>query len=173
MPAEKTVRDLMIPIDEYPTIRAGALVQDAVTILQGTLGDPKGHRAVLVIDEDDSAVGVLTFRGLIKGLEPHALSDDIPQGSIDWLLEDADPGVYPEGLFALRSQSEAQKAVREIMEGINLITIGADAPLLKAIRIMIDHGVGSLPVLDGARVVGMIQINEIFSEIANVITTEG
>lgn len=171
MPHEKQVRDLMIPIEEYSTVPENAPVRDAVSILQKTLGDPKGHRSVLVIDEDGSAVGVLTFRDLLKALEPHMLSADIPRGSIDWLLADNDPAVYPEGLFAQRSKSEATKTVREIMENLNPITIQAGAPLLKAVHVMVHHGVGCLPVLDGDKVVGMIQINEIFREIANVITT--
>lgn len=170
MPNEKKVRDLMIPIDEYSTVSANALVRDAITVMQGTLGDPKGHRAVLVLDQDGSAVGVLTFRDLIQALEPRALTADIPRGSISWLLDSTDPEVYPEGFFAQRSESEANKTVREIMKDLELITIQADAPLLKAVHTMVHNRVGSLPVLDGDMVVGMIQINEIFREIADVIT---
>lgn len=171
MPQERKVRDLMIPIEKYSTIKANAMVGEAISVLQKTLEDRKAHRALLVINDAGSAVGVLTFRDLIKALEPHALSADIPRGSIDWLLADNDPEVYPEELFAQRSKLEANKTVREIMENLNLITIQTDAPILKAVHMMVHHGVGCLPVLDGERVVGMIQINEIFREVANVITT--
>ncbi len=169
MPSEKKVKDLMIPITEYSTVPVDALVQDAIKMLMGALNQSGAHRSVVVVDEQGDVMGILTLRDLIKALEPRSLDPDAVRGSISWLVENTDPGVYPEGQFTQRSKLEAKKTVREVMGKLYLITIGDEAPLLKAVHIMLQNNVGSLPVLRDGKLVGMIRISEIFQEIGNVI----
>ncbi|NIP78180.1 MAG: CBS domain-containing protein, partial [Gemmatimonadetes bacterium] len=40
-------------------------------------------------------------------------------------------------------------------------TIGPDAPLLDAVRLMLDHGLSALPVTDGLRPLGVLSEHDI------------
>jgi len=50
----------------------------------------------------------------------------------------------------------ASTKVGELVDGGEVVTIGADDPLEEALRTMKDHKVRRLPVIDGTRLVGMI-----------------
>ncbi len=55
----------------------------------------------------------------------------------------------------------AKLTIDEIMTR-NVITVTADATIRDAARLMLDHDIGSLPVLDGNRLVGIITESDIF-----------
>jgi CBS domain-containing protein len=46
--------------------------------------------------------------------------------------------------------------VGELLDGVEVVTIGADDSAEEAIRTMKDHAVRRLPVIDGTRLVGMV-----------------
>jgi CBS domain-containing protein len=46
--------------------------------------------------------------------------------------------------------------VGQLLDGPEVVTIGADDPVEEAIRTMKDHGVRRLPVIDGDQLVGMV-----------------
>ena len=78
MPNEKKVKNLMIPLEEYPHIpywftlrQAMAIVREAAIKFEGAF-EP---RAVLVFDEKYQLMGILTLRDIIKGLEPRFLHE--------------------------------------------------------------------------------------------------
>src|SRR4030042_1537102 len=78
MPYEKKVKDLMIPLEDYPHIpywftlrQAMAIVREAAVKFEGSF-EP---RAVLVFDEKYQLMGILTLRDIIKGLEPRFLRE--------------------------------------------------------------------------------------------------
>lgn len=174
MSAEHKVRDLMIPIEEYSTVPTNATVKEAIEVLTKSFsqlesGEYAGHRSVLVIDENQQPVGLLTFRDLIKAIEPKFAIDPskVPGHSIPYTDL---PDVAWDGYFTQRSQQEAKHPVSEVMRPLKLLTIDADAPLLKAVHMMVNNDVGSLPVTENGKVVGMIRINEVFMEIANVVS---
>ncbi|MBE0467513.1 MAG: CBS domain-containing protein [Candidatus Desulforudis sp.] len=169
MADEKRVRDLMIPVEEYMTVDADGLVKEAVAVLSRGLEKPGCQRSVIVIGPNGAPVGLLTIRRLLKAVEPQLV--DLPH-SISWIIEDTASKLFPEGLFAERSKKQGEKKVREVMDSLNLITVEAEAPLLKAVHLMMRHNVGALPVLDAGRLVGMIRMEDIFHEIAGLFTAE-
>src|SRR5574340_1007771 len=78
MPYEKKVKDLMIPLEDYPHIpywftlrQAMAIVREAAIKFEGQF-EP---RAVLVFDEKYQLMGILTLRDIITGLEPKFLQE--------------------------------------------------------------------------------------------------
>jgi CBS domain-containing protein len=173
MPAEKKVRDVMIPTEEYTTVSDQATVGEAIEALAGSLlkektGKSIGHRSVLVFDAQQRPVGLLTFRGLIRALEPRLLDPEkIPGQTLPW-VEDP-PSIVWDGFFTQLVHKEAGKKVKEIMRPIKLITVEADAPLMKAVHLMIRHEISSLPVVEQDTVVGIVRINEIFLEVASTV----
>jgi len=48
----------------------------------------------------------------------------------------------------------------------NLVTVAADAPITEAARLMLEHKIGGLPVIEASRLVGIITESDIFGAIA-------
>jgi CBS domain-containing protein len=69
-------------------------------------------------------------------------------------------GVVTDRDLAVRVVAEgrdpAATTVADLLEGTEVVTIGADDSAEEAIRTMKDHAVRRLPVIDGTRLVGMV-----------------
>src|SRR5689334_19955101 len=69
-------------------------------------------------------------------------------------------GVLTDRDLAVRIVAEgrdpASTPVRDLLDGGEVVTIGADDSAEEAIRTMKDHAVRRLPVIDGTRLVGMV-----------------
>ena len=163
MPYEKKVKDIMIPIADYSSVSVNNTVKEAIAVLQKSFcnldtGECHGHRSVLVFDDKNRLVGLLNFRALLLAIEPR------------FLKMEGGPTLFKEGFFTERSKEEAEKKVKDIMQHLELITINIDDSLLKAVHLMLKHKLGTLPVLEGDMVVGMVRNNEVFNEIAKAVT---
>ena len=165
MPYSKKVKDLMIPLEDYPHIpywftlrQAMAIVREASIKFEGSF-EP---RAVLVFDEKYQLMGMLTLRDIIKGLEPKFAKD---AGMIK-----ADPtlAVLMGDMFGPGMKEASQKAVSEVMSPIK-VTVNGDDPITKALFLMIQENVGMMPVLLDKKVVGMVRMSELFKEISDVV----
>jgi hypothetical protein len=70
----RRVRDLMVPLDEYPTISRDATLYDAILAFNAAQKKlPPGrspYRAVLVVDENGRVIGKLGQLAFLKALEP-------------------------------------------------------------------------------------------------------
>ena len=63
----------MIPLSDYATVSQDASLADAIKALKAAQSDTKfhhKHRAVLAFDENDTVVGKLGIREILKALEP-------------------------------------------------------------------------------------------------------
>jgi DNA-binding NarL/FixJ family response regulator len=165
MPYSKKIKDLMIPLEDYPHIpywftlrQAMAIVREAAIKFEGSF-EP---RAVLVFDEKYQLMGMLTLRDIIRGLEPKFAKDT---GLIK-----ADPSlaVLMGDMFGPNMKEQSQKAVSEVMSPIK-VTVNGDDPITKALFLMIQENVGMMPVLLDKKVVGMVRMNELFKEISEVV----
>lgn len=71
-----TVRDIMVPLDEYATIHKDATLFDAVLALeqaQQQYCKPEAqykHRAILVFDDQNKVIGKLSQLDILRSLEP-------------------------------------------------------------------------------------------------------
>jgi CBS domain-containing protein len=165
MPQSKKVQDLMIPLEDYPHMpywfnlrQAIALIRESALKFEGSF-EP---RAVLVFDEKYQLMGILTYRDIIKGLEPRFFHETAlikADASLATLTKD----------FSAQSLKEAsQKQVSEIMSPIK-ITVKVDDPITKAMFIMIKEGVGLMPVMSEKKVVGMISMSSLFKEMSDLV----
>ena len=166
MPYNKKVKDLMIPLEDYPHIpywftlrQAMAIVREASIKFEGSF-EP---RAVLVFDEKYQLMGMLTLRDIIRGLEPKFAKD---AGIIK-----ADPSlaVLMGDMFGPGMKEASQKPVSEVMSPIK-VTVNGDDPITKALFLMIQENVGMMPVLLDKKVVGMVRMSELFKEISDVVS---
>ena len=165
MPIEKKVKDLMIPLEDYPHIpywfslrQAMAIVREAAIKFEGSF-EP---RAVLVFDEKYQLMGILTLRDIIKGLEPNFLKETS--------LVKMDPSltVLLGDLLGPQMKEHSQRPVSEVMSPIQA-TVDGNAPIAKALYLMIKENVGLMPVIQDSKVTGMIRLSDLFNEVAILV----
>jgi hypothetical protein len=76
MSYEKKVKDLMIPLEDYPHIPYWFTLNQAVIIVREAAIKYEGSfepRAVLVFDEKYHLLGILTLKDIVRGLEADLL----------------------------------------------------------------------------------------------------
>lgn len=171
---DKTVADIMVPVEQYPCIPESLTIGDAIIemtvqiLRQKQLSLP---RVALVFDEDfRDLYGLLRRRDIMRGLEPHFLIS----GSLQYPKKLFDVGIDPnlselshEKLIgALRKR--ALRPVRDVMIPIPA-TINHDDHIMKAVCEMVDRDTSLLPVLKGREVVGVVRSIDVLSEIAAVL----
>ena len=165
MPEQKKVKDLMIPLEDYPHIpywftlrQAIAIVRESAIKFEGTF-EP---RAVLVFDEKYQLMGMLTLRDIIKGLEPRFLHETP--------LVKADPSlaVLMGDLFGPGLKEQSQKPVSEVMSPIK-VSVEGTAPIAKALFLMIKENVGLMPVVQDNKVAGIIRLSDLFNEVSQLV----
>jgi CBS domain-containing protein len=165
MPVDKKVKEVMIPLEDYPHIpywftlrQAMAIVREAAIKFEGAF-EP---RSVLVFDEKYQLVGILTLRDIVKGLEPKFLQAGGPvqmDPSLTALVGD---------LFGPQIKEQAQKPVREVMSPLR-VTVGTEDSIAKALALMIKENVGMMPVMQDHKVAGMVRLTELFQEISKIV----
>jgi CBS domain-containing protein len=168
MAAEKKVKDLMIPLEDYPHIphwftlrQAMAIVREAAIKFEGSF-EP---RAVLVFDEKYQLMGILTLRDMIKGLEPKFLQ------ATGLVKMDPNLTVLLGDQLGPNIREASQRPVSEVMSPIQA-TVAGNAPIAKALYLMIKENVGLMPVIQEDKVAGMIRLSDLFGEIATVVLGE-
>jgi CBS domain-containing protein len=159
------IKDLMIPLEDYPHIpywftlrQAMAIVREATLKFEGAF-EP---RAVLVFDEKYQLMGMLTLRDIIKGLEPRFLQET------SLVKMDPSLAVLMGDHLGPDMRQASQRPVSEVMSPIQ-VTVDGSAPMGKALYLMIKENVGLLPVIQDNKVAGMIRLSDLFNEIAKVV----
>lgn len=165
MANHQKVKDLMIPLEDYPHIphwftlrQAMAIIREAAVKCEGAF-EP---RAMLVFDDKYQLTGILTIRDIITGLEPRLLQET----SLD--KPDPDPTVLMGEILGPNLQEHSQRLVSEVMSPIKA-TVDGNAPIFKPLYLMIQENVGLMPVIQAGKVAGMIRFSDLFNEIAHIV----
>jgi len=162
---QKKVKDLMIPLEDYPHIPCWFTLRQAMAFFREAaikLGGSFEPRAVLVFDEKYQPMGMLALRDIIKGLEPRVMEETglaEADSSLTGLMGD---------LFGPGMREASQKPVSEVMSPIKVTVTGKD-PIAKAIFLMIQEHVGLLPVIQDSKVAGIIRGSDLFIEITRLV----
>jgi CBS domain-containing protein len=141
------VRDVMTanPI----TIDPEAQVEMAVTTMR-----ERGLRHLPVMDDTDHLLGIVTDRDLRGVILGPAVADYLPAGYSGRLRDQA------RRLDVLR--------VRHAMTW-TVVTTAPDVPVAQAAAVMADARIGSLPVVDGKRLVGFITERDVLKALASTL----
>jgi CBS domain-containing protein len=165
MPYKKKVRELMIPLQDYPHIPHWFSLRQAVAMVRESALKYTGKlqpRAVLVFNEKYQIVGMLTLRDILKGLEPGFLKES------EIIKADPALAIVMGDLFGPGMKKQAERPVSEVMSPIK-VTIQADDSLVKALFVMVREKVGLMPVIDGNRVAGLVRLTDLFLEVSQAI----
>jgi predicted transcriptional regulator len=160
---ERKVKDLMLPIEDYPKISEDGTIREAFEALEKTK-----HRALLVTDKKGVVIGQLSNMDILMGLEPRYDCSLWAGTGFTCEVFKNYPVFYREGMFAGQAQAQVDRKVKEILAPIK-VAVDEDATLAEAVNLMATHNLGRLAVLRKEKIVGMIRIDEIFDEMQKVV----
>jgi CBS domain-containing protein len=168
MPLNTTIRDIYIPLAEYPHIRDTAILRDAYAVLHDAYKTGKRFRRMLVLDAHDQLVGVLGIRDLLRGVFPDYLrtgehhhfqgaQPDVPALTLIW-----------QETCATQCKEAARKPISGFMGAVP-DTVKLSDPITLAAYLMVIHDTSMLPVVDGSKVVGVVRIIDVFNTASTVV----
>ncbi len=171
-PVERRVEDVMVPVGVYTTIRAGDTVAEAVLRLKKSFVGREasdsimetGHRSVLILDEEQQVVGILTIQNLLQAVMPAYLGAPKPStaDSVQY------SPMFWGGMFRRAIEALAGQRIEEIMSPAPPV-IRHDANLMEAAYTLLQSGVRRLVVLRGREVVGVIREQDLFFEMERIL----
>ena len=159
MSSEKTVKDLMIPLEDYPHVPYWFTLSQTVVIAREAAIKFEGSfepRAVLVFDEKYALLGILTLKDIVRGLEGDLLEG--PEGAQrSW-----------QDLVGPEVRKQAQKPVSEVMSPFR-VTVDSRDSLARALSLMLRENVERITVLENQKVAGLIRLADLFQEISRAL----
>lgn len=168
------LRDIMVPIDEYPSVRDTSTLGEAVKTIASAQLDVKLRkslpRCVLVFDGIGVLVGYIRRRDLMQGLEPRFLVSR-PLEYRDKLFDIAiDPNLaeLPIDRMVQGIREQAGRQVSDVMRPIEAI-LEADDHCMKAVSTMVSLDLSLIPVVDGKDLVGVVRSVDVFNELAKLL----
>lgn len=164
----KLVKEICVPISEYPHIKESVSVKEAFRILRKSFEEGRGYRTILVIDEKNQLKGLLAMNDLIQAVEPRFLKVMKPDAFQGPPLEYPALTLIWQELFSERCKEEAKKPVKEVMNPVKS-SITLEDSIAKAAYLLIMTNAHVLPVIDKERVTGVVRLVDIFNEIARIV----
>ncbi|MDP2211475.1 MAG: CBS domain-containing protein [Candidatus Aquicultor sp.] len=165
MLTRKSIKDIMVGIDEYPHIPSDISLKDAIGIVRSAMVDGKScYQPMLALVFDKKGlVGTLRLRDILKGMEPTFLQ---PSSTVQGYSEDAAGlSVLWDTLFNKESRERVERPVSEVMNPVR-VRVDVNDPIVKAAYLMIHNDLLVIPVLEeGKRVAGLIRMIEVFEEL--------
>ena len=174
----KRVKDLMVPLNEYPTIRENGTLFDAVIALEKAQNELREgfhpHRAVLVVDHTGNVIGKIGQLVFLKALEPgynslgdlQLLSKSGLSTELIEVMKD-NFNFWNDSLenICLRAKNIL---VRDVMHPFSE-SVEENATLIEAMHAIIMGQTLSLLVRKGQKITGILRLSDLFSEITSTI----
>lgn len=170
----KRVREVLIPLAQYPSLRDTATLAEAVALMESAALDVDGRRSLprvlLVFDEIEVLVGYVRRRDLMMGLEPRflvvqplAYRKKLFDVAVDPNLSELSHDRVEQGI-----REQGSRPITDVMRPIETV-VQADDHIMKAIYEMVSQDLSLIPVVDGGRLVGVVRSVELFHEMALVL----
>jgi CheY-like chemotaxis protein len=156
---EPTIAEIMVSPEIYPRIYVDQPVRDVIESLRQAyfpekIAGPQTPqiRSALVYDRNEKFLGLVRFPDLLRLALPTYLGDS-PYTS------------YFTGMFLAQCKVIGRVSIRELMG--DLVAVDVNAPLMKAVHLMLLHHLITLPVMKEGGLVGVLREKDIILEIAN------
>ena len=169
MPLSQRIRDICVPLSEYPHVLETATLRDAFDVLRAGFASGRRYRHVLVLNADRELIGVLGMRDILRGLFPDYLRSqelghhaqgpvpDFPALTLIWSETSHS-----------QCKEAAMKPVADFMGGIPA-TVAIDDPITKAAYLLVIHDVSMLPVVEGGGLAGVVRMIDVFNQAAEAV----
>jgi CBS domain-containing protein len=161
------VRDLVIPLKDFPHLKESQTLHDAVgELISYTCGEYGRIRyaELLILNERNQLSGRVTLQNILLSLDPRLKEASKVKGFEGKGAGFLDLVVLWEDSFFIECRKWSQIQIKDLMTTIKYTVKGSD-PVLKALAIMTNTNISVLPVLDEGRVIGVIRLKEIFKTI--------
>jgi len=178
--AWKTAADLMLPLSGYPHMPETLPIREALLALgASSVVSSEGHlvvpRYLLVLDDRERLVGVVNRRALLRGLIPQYASLK-RASSVAAALPYAE-ALYASSplwssLFSPAALSAARNPVGSVMVPTR-VSVAHDDTVDNVVGAMLEHDVDLIPVTEGARIVGVVMMTDVFDNVAEYILERG
>ena len=155
-----TIKDLMVPFEDYPRINQKATLEQAVNLMY-QMTKEKGYRWVVVLDDQENIVGFLTLRNVFE-----AISNLAPKAG-GWMgvFTYNRPGFFYWDGVQLIKETPVKKCIRPL---VDISVQESDYPI-KAAEIIMNRRITILPVLNQQQqVVGIIRPVDLLPFIKNL-----
>jgi len=170
----KRVKEIMIPVEEYPSVRDNATLREAIVKIEEAQLEVELRkslpRVLLVFDEIDVLVGTVRRRDIMRGLEPKYLLSKPLEYKKKLFDIDVDPNLaelsYDRVVRGIREQ--ANRPVSDVM--LPIVTIlDAEDHVMKAVQAMVALDVHLIPVLQEGKLVGVVRSVDAFHDLAQLV----
>lgn len=160
--AQKTARDVMVPLDNYPHALETQTLEEAVELLETAQirigGATSMPRILLVFDADNQLLGMARRRDILRGLEPeyhHELDTLHPEAHFK---TEIDPN-----LSDLAGHEDPERLKRKLAKPLSDVVrelpgqVAADDSLMKVVRELVGKDTHIAAVLDDDHVIGVVR----------------
>jgi predicted transcriptional regulator len=175
----KRVREMMIPLDEYPWVRIDDTLGQAIRVIEDSqlrVGRRASlPRVLLVFDHDDELVGIVRRRDIMRGLEPDFLVSQPLEYRVKLFEVGQDPHLTELSTDLSREvglervvkglRGQASRPVADVIRSIPT-SLGPDDQVMKAVYEMVSLNQSLIPVVEDEKVIGVLRSVDVFHELA-------
>ena len=162
---ERTIGELMIPLESYRHIYGDEPISAAIEALQesffqqvtGKLAE-QGHRSVIVYDRDEHFLGLIRIADVVAMCIPAFLRNSAYASCFT-------------GMFLAQCKTMGKLQVSDLLSG-PCPSIDLDAPLMEAVHQLTTEHQINLPVMREGRLVGILRDKDILLEIAECVLVQ-
>lgn len=156
---KKLARDIMVPISEYPAVHVTATLAEAIKTLKDSFQTDKkgtitGQRSLLVLNDDNDLVGILTIRTILNAIN---VKSRIGASLTRLFVRD----VVQDNAMLLN--------VREVMRPVFSNCVNVDDSVEEAARVMLNGKINIIPVMENGKAVGIIRSIDLFNIIGELL----
>ena len=163
MPGTKKVKELMVPMSEYPVVYNTDTLKDAIKVLKNYLGEKKQHRAMIVLKREgteEKLAGILTVRDILNAIKVKTMcKDDDGDFTMSWSR------FYHVGSLCNNGTPTVADAIRPLVTEF----IQSEQDVSDVIRILLIMKIDILPVFEVKKLVGIIRAIDILDYIGELL----
>lgn len=163
MPDTKKVKELMVPISEYPVVYNTDTLKDAIKVLKTYLVKTKEHRSLIVLKREgteEKLAGILTVRDILNAIKVKTMSNDAEEGfTMSWSK------FYHTSSLGNSVTTKVEDAIRPLV----IEFVQSEQNVSDAISIMMTRKINILPVFEGEKSVGIIRAIDILDYIGELL----
>ncbi len=142
--------------EEFLVVEEKTSMAEVITKLRESISKHADDDFAIVIKESGQLAGVITARDMLRAIEDCVLRDDVVRNAeeTDW-----------DRAFAKACTLCCHRSVKDIMER-RPPTVRPNDPVLLVLNKLVDSKVRWAVVEEGAKPIGVVLINDLFSEIS-------
>jgi len=178
---DRKASEVMVAIKGYPHIHESTTIKQALLAIGASVvvledGHQISPRYVLVFDDEERLVGVVSRRDLLRGLSPQAKSFETSMTQLGAMapLAKMSPAMTTswQALLGPAAIANGARPVKDIMAPIRG-TVERNDDLGTVVSAMLRHRIDLVPVMDGGKTVGVVLMTDVFDIVAEYVLEGG